>query len=470
MSYQDPVTVSGSLVTFNDPDGDGRITNLSAAISPIQDLNGYDHPWPAGGGKNKFNIDAVEGTPDPTTGSNATSPRILEFGKFYKGLRSDNYYYPSYASYTISGGVLSVTAADNNAYGAAYTVEVDGGEDVTVSGVSPDGFVSVGWYDSDWNYLSGSIAYAIPHTFTMQTNAKCAVFVFRAPANSAATFSNIQIEKGSAATLWTPYENICPITGHDTVNVYVSPTTDAEDATVYASQLGRTVYGGMIDLVTGVLTVTHGYIASYNGETLPSTWISDRDEYAAGATPTIGAEVVYALASPLTYQISAQTIQTLLGTNNIWADAGDVTVTYQLARHGFEGWLIKVGTEQTEIPLNFIRYSTYKVTPDQRMEWSAERNVNGVLQRETVPNMPPKIEFNTKLLTNSDVTALMSILNKSFTVASERKLPVYFYDPENNTYKTCDCYMPDIDFKIRNVDTVKNIINYEELRFAFIGY
>ena len=96
----------------------------------------------------------------------------------------------------------------------------------------------------------------------------------------------------------------------------------------WTSEAG-TVYGGTIDVLKGVLTMTDGYIASYDGETLPSTWISDRDVYASGTTPTTGAEVVYALDTPQTYQLTGgQQINTLKGRNNSWAYTGDTTVEY----------------------------------------------------------------------------------------------------------------------------------------------
>ena len=137
----------------------------------------------------------------------------------------------------------------------------------------------------------------------------------------------------------------------------------------------------------------------------------------------------------------------------------------------FNGYLIKVGTAPgMEIPLTYMRAETYSVTPNQRLEWSAERDVTGVLHRETTPNMPPKIEFNTPLLTNSEINALNTILRNAYTVQAERKLPVIYYDPETDSYKTHDCYMPDVHYEIRNVDTANNVINYEELRYAFIGY
>lgn len=39
-------------------------------------------------------------------------------------------------------------------------------------------------------------------------------------------------------------------------------------------------------------------------------------------------QVVYPLATPITYTLTPTEIRTLLGTNNIWSDAGDVSVKY----------------------------------------------------------------------------------------------------------------------------------------------
>lgn len=93
-----------------------------------------------------------------------------------------------------------------------------------------------------------------------------------------------------------------------------------------------TVYGGTLGVTNGVLTVTYGNIASYNGETLPGEWISDRDVYVAGTSPTTGAQVVYELAEPLTYQLTPAEVTTLLGHNSIWCDCnyeGSLSVGYR---------------------------------------------------------------------------------------------------------------------------------------------
>ena len=95
-----------------------------------------------------------------------------------------------------------------------------------------------------------------------------------------------------------------------------------------------TVYGGSLKLNSdgsGTLTKTWAGIAEYAGETLPGEWLSDRDEYAAGTTPTTGAQVAYELAEPVTYELTAdasQVVETLLGENYVVADCGSVSLTY----------------------------------------------------------------------------------------------------------------------------------------------
>lgn len=107
----------------------------------------------------------------------------------------------------------------------------------------------------------------------------------------------------------------------NTYEQYVEPT-------VYTISLGDTRYLAELDVTTGVLTVTGGYIASYASETLPGAWISDRDAYTEGGTPTTGAQVVYELATPVTVQLTATEVALLYAYNTLWADTGDLALTY----------------------------------------------------------------------------------------------------------------------------------------------
>ena len=83
-------------------------------------------------------------------------------------------------------------------------------------------------------------------------------------------------------------------------------------------------------MVTGELWGTWEEIASYDGETLPGRWLSDRDVYSAGSTPTTGAQVVYELDTPvLVTTLPTQQITALIGNNTVWSDGnGDCKVTY----------------------------------------------------------------------------------------------------------------------------------------------
>ena len=89
-----------------------------------------------------------------------------------------------------------------------------------------------------------------------------------------------------------------------------------------------TVYGGTFDVVNRKLN-SYPYYSSYNGETIIGPWISSMDVYAPGATPTLGAQVVDMGGAATSYDLpNVPEITTFLDTNNIWADTGDVTVTY----------------------------------------------------------------------------------------------------------------------------------------------
>ena len=83
--------------------------------------------------------------------------------------------------------------------------------------------------------------------------------------------------------------------------------SDSSENTIVANgiTLPCDIYGGIVDLIAGVVTLTYGHISSYNGETLQDVWYSDRDiQSDVVLTPTTGAEVVYKLQSPITISCS----------------------------------------------------------------------------------------------------------------------------------------------------------------------
>ena len=93
---------------------------------------------------------------------------------------------------------------------------------------------------------------------------------------------------------------------------------------VYNIDLGSTYYGGLLDVVSGKLTVTHANIASYNGEQINEPWLSSMDEYVSGTTPTIGAQVVYPLTTSYEVQLTPTQVELAIRQNTIFADSGDI--------------------------------------------------------------------------------------------------------------------------------------------------
>ena len=116
----------------------------------------------------------------------------------------------------------------------------------------------------------------------------------------------------SAPDKYYPYY-MTPFSPTSSVNFKIGHTSNPEDATTYTFNVPAAagdLYGLEFDPIKGKLWKVTEHIASYNGETLPDHWLSDRDIYVEGATPQIGAEVVYRLADEdiVEYNCSSMTI------------------------------------------------------------------------------------------------------------------------------------------------------------------
>lgn len=66
------------VVTVTDAVEDAA--EVKAKIEPVQDLHGYDHPWPAGGGKNKFNTDFSDTTVNGTAITKLSDGKVSTSG------------------------------------------------------------------------------------------------------------------------------------------------------------------------------------------------------------------------------------------------------------------------------------------------------------------------------------------------------------------------------------------------------
>lgn len=186
-------------------------------------------------------------------------------------------------------------------------------------------------------------------------------------------------------------DNIRAISGWNSVNIYRSDadTTNPTTFNIELQSVAGTVYGGILDVTNGVLTVNmvivdlgtltwsydSDYIRFYTNDitdykrpttnNVPANFIcscyrnvsgngtasasndktiggngavarifvrdtSYGNDASAFETAMSGAKLVYELSTPTVYNnVDKQIIKTLLGVNNIWADSGNVDITYR---------------------------------------------------------------------------------------------------------------------------------------------
>lgn len=311
---QIPTNLNDSVVTFNASD-ELPFLKCITNIEPVQDLNGYDHPWSAGSGKNLL----------PLTVANAKAINTA-------GVWNDNTYTLSGVDYTLNtnngGNVISITVNGTaTSYSLLRLVNTFQNPNQLWLNGAPSTSSSTGWRiqaegDSTRQDLGEGISLPANYTAT-----RIIIVVPNGSNPTNQVFKPMICLFSEPDKTYVPYSNVCPIIGFSSVNIWVRPTHDTMASPTATIPLGQTVYGGTLNVLTGVLMGNLANIASYNGEELPGEWISSMDVYSPGTTPTTGAQVVYKLSTPFIVQVPAQQVFSLLGTNNVWTDTGNIDIT-----------------------------------------------------------------------------------------------------------------------------------------------
>lgn len=261
----------------------GYPLGVKVSWEPTQEGSG--EPYPAGGG-----------------------PQLLDISKCTATVGK-----PYGVTVTIDGDIIKVSgvpSAEVTATGNySFAVATSGQEELRGKGYKVTAWPIKGKVSSAWGLRTAdesSLAIAAELSPSVNTDIQLRLMVSKDTPSS-----------------YAPYENIRPISGRDSVTV--QRTGDGLNRTL---TLPETVYGGTLDAVTGEGIETWDYIKSYAGEALPGEWISDRDIYKAGATPSTGAQVAYRLAEPVPFMAEGgQTIPALAGVNTLLTDADTLTVT-----------------------------------------------------------------------------------------------------------------------------------------------
>lgn len=188
-------SASGEIASF-ETDYVVPMTSAEVSLSPQQDLNGYDSPWPGGGGKNLVPSFITQNT----TGAGLTLT-----------LNDD-------------GSVKIAGTANNNSaviIGQRYvSISLPAGTYTFSNGISDNNnkvYCQAVSADHVWFSRTGSDTFTLTQATTIT---RLDIGINAANGESINVVVKPQLEKGSVATAWTPYSNICPITGHTGATLY----------------------------------------------------------------------------------------------------------------------------------------------------------------------------------------------------------------------------------------------------------
>lgn len=134
----------------------------------------------------------------------------------------------------------------------------------------------------------------------------------------------------------------------------------------------------------------------------------------------------------------------------------------------FNGSLLKFSGDN--FPLKYVFKESYKVTPNRRQDLDPYRDGNGYLHRNTLSHTATTIQFQTKPMWNDQFDQMMNFIRSHYTNTQEKKLQITYYSPDINSYKTGNFYVPDVEYVMDLVDTVKNRILYLSTTLEFIEY
>lgn len=368
-------TVTGAIVTF--VTSLTKPLRLTAELEPIQDLHGYDAPWPAGGGKNVF--------PYPVAKDETFSD--VHFVSDGKG------------KITVTG-----TASGNTACSFALVDSfiIPNGQQYKVCFLNSEAKGTVQFKNGATAIDSwGLNTVNRSSNYTQMSGNECDSIVVSVNSGDVLnlTLQIMLVANSDETTTYISYSNICPITGHTGCEVHVAdgenPHVVENEYDISWQSVAGTVYSGSLSINedgSGVLTAMNQYytadgdeawsLGGYNNfrlsitgkatvsydelgviacdklkpikfndrgiTTVPDIMSSDSDYIEVRNMNGLGISTldefktwlasnnisfVYPLATPITYTLTAEQvgqINTLQGTNNVWVDDSDeITVEYR---------------------------------------------------------------------------------------------------------------------------------------------
>lgn len=334
-------TANGEIANFDDGADNVPIKSLVSTITSSQDFNGYDHQWPAGGGKNLLPYP----TTTPNVGSTYTSygvtmTRNADGSLSFTGTATADayFYFNTYKTdhsgdFTFPAGdyILSseITGAAGNSYRLQLSVYVSGELTRSYADVGSGASVKVNAGETEAVYLF------VPKNKNM--NGNTIKPMLRLASNTNATFE--------------PYSNICSITGRtaltgkrtggnlaDVNNFYYSGngttvTKESKTGTLVIKNTSGTRYCGTNAWFTGLLNnkpfPAGKYTMSFDiSGTITTTWMAGTR---AVSNDTFDATEKVSFSSPghysFTFDSSLWTYDKYLSVSRIGNQTSNVDVT-----------------------------------------------------------------------------------------------------------------------------------------------
>lgn len=473
------------IVTITDGGDNKNALKAEVSLSPIQSLNGYDHPWAPGAGTNKIALaDGIDFTLKGIRYYVSNGSLYLN-GTSSGETSSGNATFKQNFSFTLPAGTYYFTRGTYN--GATYLLHEVNGANVGL--VANNGSFTLAQAETVW----------------------VGFYVYNKVFDN--TQIPIQVVAGSTApSTYSPFSNLCPITGHAGATLKIGaeyPTADRE----YTSSFGQTVYGGTYDFVSGKLTTKvyydrllstsawylqaiggHNYFCTTAFKTALTSYhnlVACTHFGVGGNAPTLGNpgdgtitnaynryyplnirydaiasvddfktfladnEVYVCIeAASVEYTLTPAQVQTLLGLNNVWASDGQMTQfqytsnQFQPAWNWFENWTMPKITRNNG-SITVLPYPQ-EYTPEIYDVDAATtgRNAAGTMIRDRVAR---KHKFNYKFppLSQADATEILAaVQDASFTLTTaspetgaktnytvyvgDRSLPVYWMPNHDN--------------------------------------
>ena len=322
-------TYTGAIAQFENPNGWLAVKSLTADIEPLQDLHGYSSPWVGGAGKNLFE-------PWSTTYYGITFTPQSDGTVSISGTTTSAGWIQPYKEYNIADFGLSV---GDSVYCYSKGNVAGGNEFINFAR----------FYDGNGTTLSTVSAGQTGTVPTGAVKVRMYMYGFGSSAPALGTVVNkvgyFEFGKGSTLpTQWTPWENLCPITGWTGCEVDVSGVNvwDEEwEVGSISGQTGQSTSGSYVRS-TNYISVKPNTIYYFNRPTGNKFWLYAYDENKNYLHDAFGTTTGYYTLGETTYLFTIPNgvyyIRFVVDNNYGTTYNNDISINYPSTDHEYHAY------------------------------------------------------------------------------------------------------------------------------------